>query len=86
MREAHQLDEVEELRRRPLEADAAAPPLRGKLQPGERVDADGVRLDPADVAARDAARRQDRADALAETGEVGSADGAADPEGDLVRP
>jgi hypothetical protein len=85
--EAHQLDEVEERLRRVLEAHAAPSLPRGELQPRERVDADRVGLDAADVTAHEpTVRREDRANALAEAGEVGAGERAADPESDLVRP
>ena len=57
-------------------------PLRGELEPRERVDRDGVRVDAVDVAAdvAAAALRQERADAVAQPGQVLPGDRAPDRE------
>ena len=65
----------------------AAVPLSGELESRERVDRNGVRLDPANVADGDgrAALAEQRAHALAKTGQVGASDRAADGERDRAR-
>jgi len=62
-------------------------PPRGELETGERVDGHRVGVDAAHVAQHDvgAALFQQRADARAEPGQVGSGDRAADGEGDCLR-
>lgn len=86
VRETHELDEVEELRGGIAEPDPATAAARGDLEARERLDRDRVGLDSGDVA-RDhgAARRQERAHAVAETRQVFAGDRAADGERDLVR-
>jgi hypothetical protein len=86
--EPHEGDEPEELGGRTLQQNPAALPARGELEPRERVHRDGVGCDARHVAAHDvgAARRQECADAFAQTRQVGADNRAADGEGDLVRP
>ena len=66
---------------------AAVAPSR-ELEPRERVDGHSVRLYAADVAQGDvgAAALEERADALAQAGEVAARDRPADGEGDRARP
>ena len=60
---------------------------RAELKPSERVHRDGVRFNAGDVAEHDlAGLGEKRTDAVTEAGEIGTGDGAADGEGDLVRP
>ena len=70
------------------QADLAAKAPRGELKPSEGVDGHRVGLDAGYVAEDDicAALAQPSADPLAEPGQVGRGDGAADGEGDRVRP
>lgn len=87
--EPHERDELEQLGGCVLQPDPAAVPLRGDLQPREGVDGHRVRVDPSDVADGDlraAAIGEKGADAVAEAGQVGTGDGAADLERDRVRP
>ncbi len=69
------------------QAHLAPVPPRGELKPRERIDRDRVGLDCRDVAHRDvcAAFAEQRADSLAEAGEVFAGDRAADGEVDRVR-
>ena len=64
------------------ELDPAALTSRRELEPREGVDRDGVRVDPVDVAAEVAAAalRQERADAVAQPGQVLPGDRAPDRE------
>ena len=59
-------------------------PPRGELEPGERVDRHRVDVDAAHVAQRNAgaAPLQQRADAVAQPGQVGACDRAFDRERD----
>ena len=59
---------------------------RSELQPRERVDRDDVRLDAGDVAERDrrAGPAEQRADPVAEPGQVGARDRAPDRERDTA--
>ena len=88
MAQPHEGDELEELCGRTVQQDTASLPARGELEPRERVDRDRVDCHARHVAAHDlgAARGQERADPLAETRQLGMRYGAADGEGDLVRP
>ena len=64
------------------ELDPAALTSRRELEAREGVDRDGVRVDPVDVAAEVAAAalRQERADAVAQPGQVLPGDRAPDRE------
>jgi hypothetical protein len=53
VREAHQLDELEERRRRVHEVHAARPPAGRELKARESLDAHRVRLDTGDVTTRE---------------------------------
>ena len=66
--------------------DATVAP-RGELEPRERVDRDGVGLDPPHVAEDDGrvARREPRADTVGETGEVAPRDRPVDGELERAR-
>jgi hypothetical protein len=62
-------------------------PAGPELKPRERVDGHGIRLDALDVAHDELpALGEARADALAEAGQVGARDRAADGERDRGRP
>jgi len=66
--------------------DRAASSRGGELQPRERVDGHGVRLDAGDVAANDVSHRgEEGADPIAEARKIGTGYRAANGEGDLVR-
>ena len=80
--EAHERHELEQLGRRVPEPDPAAAPARRELEPGERVDGDGVDVDAAHVAERDgrAVRLQHGADAVAQAREIVARDRAVDRE------
>ena len=88
VRQAHEGDERPQVRRRVSQTYAASEALRGELKPGEGVDRHRVAPDAGHVAERDlgTALRQQPAHAGAETREVCAGDGAADGEGDRVRP
>jgi hypothetical protein len=87
VRQAHQLDELEERIGGVPQHDPASVPTRAELQPREGVDGHGVRLDAGDVADDDlAAPGEKRADAIAEPGKIGTRDRAANRERDLERP
>src|ERR687898_3212744 len=82
VREAHELDEVEQGGRCILESYATAAPTRRELKACQRVDADRIRLHACNVATSDRGRLvENRAHALAEPGQVGAGDRAADGEG-----
>jgi hypothetical protein len=67
--------------------DLAAAPAGGELQACERVDGDRVGIDAGDITDDDdTVSSEQGTDAIAETGEVPTAERAADGEGDLVRP
>jgi hypothetical protein len=86
VRQPHELDELEQRRRRVAETDRAAASRGSELQPRERVDGHGVRLDPGDVAANDISRRREEgAESITEARKIGTRDRAANGEGDLVR-
>jgi hypothetical protein len=86
VRQPHELDELEERRRRVAETDRAAASRGCELQPRERIDGHRVRLDAGNVAANDISRRgEEGADPIAEARKVGARDRAANREGDLVR-
>ena len=69
------------------EPNLAAAPPGDELKPREGVDRHRVRLDAADVAEGDggAAPFEERADTLAELGQIVAGDRAADGEGDRLR-
>jgi hypothetical protein len=87
VRQAHEVDELEEPVRGPAQPDLATATSRCELQARESVNGDRVRVHARDVAANDAFRaRQQTAYSVAETRKVVSADRAADYEGDHVPP
>jgi len=88
VRQPHESDELAELVRRMSQPDLALVPPGGELKPRESVNGHRVGVDTGHVAEDDicAALAQQRADPLAEPGQVGTGDGAADGEGDRVRP
>ena len=87
VREAHQLDELEQRVGRVAEDDAAAAPTGRQLESRERVHCHGVGVDAGDVAGHGPApSREDGADALAQTGKVRARDRAADRERDRRGP
>jgi hypothetical protein len=69
------------------QTNLATAPLRRELEPGESVDRDRVRIDAAHVAQRDrgVTPLQQRADTLAQPGEVVPSDWARDCEGERFR-
>ena len=75
---------VAELVRSAQQPDLAAMPPGGELEPRQRVDGHRIRVDAAHVTHATAApaRLEQRADALAETGEVRRCDRAPDSEAD----
>ena len=80
--QAHECDQVEQVVRSVAELDPATLTSRGELEPRERIDGDCVRVDAVDVAAEipAAALRQERADAVAQPGQVVPGDRAPDRE------
>ena len=87
MRQAHELDELEKLGGRVTKLHAAPEAPRRKLEARECIHGHGVGLDAAHVAGDEVTTCAEyRADAIAQTGKVGTGDRAADGEGDLVRP
>ena len=68
--------------------DLAAMPPGGELKPRESVNGHRVGIDPDHVAEDDVsvALGQQRADTVAQPGQVGTRDRAADGEGDRLRP
>ncbi len=87
VRQAHELDDLQEGDGRVPQPHLAPEPARGKLKAGERVHRHGVGGDAGDVTRDDiATRAKQRTHAVAQTGKVGAGDRAADGEGDLVRP
>jgi hypothetical protein len=88
VRQAHELDELEEPLRCVLQPHGAATLRCGELETRERVDCHRICID-----ARDLAVDYDRCavgkhstDPVAQSRKVGATDRAADGEGDLVRP
>ena len=78
-------DELEQLARGAAEPHLAAVPPRGELEPRERVDRDGVdarRRCTSQSATSAPALREQRADAVAQPGQVGARDRARDRERD----
>ena len=77
----------EQLVRRMTQPDLAAAPPGGELQPREGVDGRHVGLDAADVAEDEArlAALEQRADTVAEAGQVGTRDRPRDRERERVR-
>ena len=88
MRQAHELDELEERLRCVPQTHGAATSHRRELETRERVDRHRIRVDARDVAVDDDSRAlgQHCADAIAQPRKIGATDRAADGEGDLVRP
>jgi len=87
VRQAHQLDELEERIGGVPQHDPASVPANAELQPRKGVDGHGVRLDAFDVADDDlAAPEEKRADPIAEAGKIGTRDRAANRERDLEWP
>ena len=84
--QAHERDELEQFGRGVAQPDLAAMAPGGELEPGERVDGHRVDVDAADVAERNAgaARLQQRADAVAQPGQIVAGDRAFDREGNRV--
>jgi len=88
VRQTHELDEVAECEGRIAQPNMAALAPSRELKACERIDGDCVWFDADDDAADDDRRAltEKCAHAIAQTGEVGVGDRAADGEGDLVRP
>jgi hypothetical protein len=84
LRQAHELHELQELARRASEPHFAPVPASAELQPAERVHYHRVRLHAMDVAEDDAAGRLAKkgTDTVAQTGQVGARDRAANREAD----
>jgi len=88
VRQAHELDELEESLRCVLQPHRAAPAQRSELEARERIDGHRICVDARHVAVDDnrCALREDSTDAIAQSRKIGATDRAADSEGDLVRP
>jgi hypothetical protein len=88
VRQAHELDELEERLRCVSQPHGTATSHRRELETRERVDRDGIRVDARDIAVDHDGRAlsQHCADATAQSRKIGATDRAADGEGDLVRP
>jgi hypothetical protein len=86
--EAHERDELEQLGRRVTKSHLAPVPPRPELEPRKRVDRDRIGRHGADVAEGKvgSAPFEQRADAVAEPGQVGTGDRAFDGEDNGVGP
>jgi hypothetical protein len=86
--EPHEGDESQQLVRSVAQADLAIVSLRGELKPSEGVDRHRVGVDTCHLAEKEvrASLGQQGADTVAEPGQVGAGDRAADGKGDRVRP
>ena len=88
MRQAHDVDELEERLRCVSQPHGAATSHRRELETRQRVDRDRIGVDAGDIAVDDDSRALSKhcADAIAQSRKIGATDRAADGEGDLVRP